>query len=225
MNLKKIATTISLLFIFLYSNKFKAQAINWNNIDSTKHFLHISNGVEHAVFYSLGYSYNLKTKPSILLSLNFSIPYGENFFDDFKSRIGGQMKLYQSKEFFGMLSLQGIYRRFATEYVVIQNFGSDVKGTFGFFKPKWFIAIDVGFDKAIVSHFKHSQKYRDEIYNDVTDGWYEPSTGGNFYYGLQTGFGFNKSEISLNMGKLISQDFKTNPLIPIYINLIYTYKI
>ena len=63
--------------------------------------------------------------------------------------------------------------------MTLANFGSDLSSTIGYYKPKWFVATEVGFDKAIVTHFKHSDLFK-EHFPDVKDGWYEPATGGNF---------------------------------------------
>ena len=95
------------------------------------------------------------------------------------------------------------------------NFGSDFSGIVGYYRTHWFVAGEVGFDKAIVTNFKHSELYKDQ-YPDVVDGWYEPATGGNFYYGLQAGFSFRKQDIYLRAGKILTQDYKTKPLIPYY---------
>jgi hypothetical protein len=95
----------------------------------------------------------------------------------------------------------------------------------GYYKPKWFVAGEVGFDKAIVTYFKHSETFKETIFTDVKDGWYEPSTGGNFLYGIQTGYSFNKSDITLNIGMVTTQDFKTTPLIPYYLMLGYIHRI
>jgi hypothetical protein len=81
----------------------------------------------------------------------------------------------------------------------------------------------VGFDKAIVTHFKHSQLYH-EMYPGIFDGWYETANGGNFYYGLQAGTSFGRSDITLRAGKVLTQDFKTAPLVPFFGQLGYTVK-
>lgn len=60
-----------------------------------------------------------------------------------------------------------------------------------------------------------SQEYKDQFSN-VVDGWNVSSAGGNFYYGLQAGVSFRKYDISLRGGKIITQDFKTSPLLPLY---------
>ena len=63
-----------------------------------------------------------------------------------------------------------------------------------------------------------------EDFPQVKDGWYEPATGGNFHYGLQTGLSFAKSDITLKVGKVVQQDFETDPTMPLYLQLGYNRK-
>ena len=61
-------------------------------------------------------------------------------------------------------------------------------------------------------------------YPEVKDGWYEPSVGGNYYYNLKGGYSFGKNDITIVAGKIISQDFKTKPLFPIFTQIGYNIK-
>jgi hypothetical protein len=202
-----------------------AQTVNWIALEDTKHIITAGIGWDYSVSYSLGYAYQLKTKVPIMLNTNFSIPSGERLLDDFKTKIGGQILLLNKSNLKGSIALNGIYRRYENPLVKLQNFGSELKGTFGYYKPKWFVAGEVGFDKAIVTHFKHSEIFKETIFAEVRDGWYEPSTGGNFQYGIQTGYSFNQSDISFNIGIVTTQDFKTTPLIPYYLMFGYNLRL
>lgn len=219
--MKPLIITIIALGLF---QTVKGQTINWKTIDSSKHIVTAGFEWDYSLSYSAGYGYKLNTKLPIVLSLNFTKASGENLLDDFKTKIGGQIVLLNQPTLKGVITLNGIYRRFENDLVRLQNIGSELKGTFGYYKPKWLVACEVGFDKAILTHFKHSDTYKKDIYQNVKDGWYEPATGGNFSYGLQTGYSFKKSDITLNFGKVITQDFKTTPLIPFYLRLGYNYK-
>ena len=55
-----------------------------------------------------------------------------------------------------------------------------------------------------------------ENFPDVKNGWYQPATGGNFSYGLQTGLSFASVDALFRVGKVVTQDFKTSPTIPFY---------
>jgi hypothetical protein len=177
------------------------------------------------VSYNLGYAYKLNTKIPLVLNTNISLPAGENLLDDFKTKLGGQVVIFNKPEFKGIITLNAVYRRYENPLVRLQNFGSEMKGAFGYYKMKWFVAAEIGFDKAIVTHFKHSQSFRENIFQGVQDGWYEPATGGNFLYGVQTGYSFKNCDLTFSIGKTTTQDFKTTPLIPYYLVLGFNYKI
>lgn len=221
----RVIIMMLILVLTFHVKTARSQSLNWTVLDSTKHMLNGSFGLDHSISYGIGYGYNLNTKRPIVLNAHFALPSGENRLDDFKTKIGGQICLFNKSNFVGSISLYGVYRKYQTNLVRLQNFGSDMKGTFGHYKKRWFLAAEAGFDKAIITHFKHTQKYRDEVYADAVDGWYEPSTGGNFYYGLQGGYSLKKIDITLNLGKVLSQNFNTSPLLPLYLNFGINYRI
>jgi hypothetical protein len=224
--MKTIKTLIFFVILCSGSSQVFSQSVNWASLKSEqKHIANINAGWDYGLVYGLGYSHQLKSKLPILLNLSYSFPSGEKLFDDFKTKIGGQFRLYSISNFQFSVSLHGIYRRYENPLVRLQNFGSEMTGVIGYYKPKWFVAGEVGFDKAIVTHFKHSELFKETIYANVKDGWYEPATGGNFNYGIQAGYSFKRSDIVLKIGKVLTQDFKTTPLIPYYLQLGYNYKI
>lgn len=202
-----------------------AQTLNWNSLGNSRHILNLGVGWDYSLSYNLSYAQRINTKIPLILNANFSIPSGENLFDDFKTKVGGQILLLNKSSLKGSMTLNGIYRRYENPLVRLQNFGTEIKGTFGHYKPKWFVAGEMDFDKAIVTHFKHSGSYKEHVYQVVKDGWYEPASGGNISYGLQTGYSFKKSDFTLNMGMVKTQDFKSNPLIPYYLMFGYNYRI
>ena len=201
------------LIIALASN---AQTFNWNSLNQDqKHIIHINANAEYAVTYGLGYSHKLTSKLPVILNAEFSFPSGENISDDFKTRIGGQIDWFHTGNFHFITKIQGVFRRYQNGYARLLNFGSDFSGTIGYYKSRWFVAGEAGFDKAIVTHFRHTELYK-QNYPGVKDGWYEPSTGGNFYYAIQAGLSRKKFDVYLKAGKLIEQDFNKSPLLPVY---------
>lgn len=223
--MKSIKNAILTFACLYFLQQSQAQTLNWNSLENSKHIINVGIGWDYGLVYSLGYGYQLGTKLPVIVNTSFSIPSGEHLLDDFKTKIGGQIVLLNKTNLKGSISVNGIYRRYENPLVRLQNFGSEMKGIFGYYKPKWFVAGEVGFDKAIVTHFKHSESFRETIYQEVKDGWYEPATGGNLLYGIQTGYSFKKTDLTLNIGKVITQDFKTTPLIPYYMMFGYNYRI
>lgn len=223
--MKTVQVLIFWLFFSFFTTAISAQSINWNTVENTKHITTIGIAWDYSLSYHVGYAYHFNTKLPLVIGANFSVPSGENLLDDFKAKAGGHIVLFDQSSLKGTVTLNGIYRRFENPLVRLQNFGGEMKGSFGYYKNNWFVAGEIGFDKAIVTHFKHSDSFKENNYSDVKDGWYQPATGGNFLYGLQGGYSFKKSDMTLNLGKITTQDFKTTPRIPFYVMLGHNYKL
>lgn len=193
-----------------------SQSINWDNFpDDQQHIVHLNAGMEYGLVFGAGYGYKLETKMPIVLNLEYSFPAGKKLMDDFKAKMGAQFRLVQIGNVQFSTEIQGVFRRYQSSYVRLLNFGSDLSGVIGYYKPGWFVAGEVGFDKAIVTHFAHGENAR-ENFPLIKGGWYQTATGGNFYYGLQTAYSLKQYDFNLKAGKLLTQDFKTSPLVPYY---------
>lgn len=202
-----------------------AQSMNWGNSKKeNKHIITAHAGWENGLVYSLGYSYRVNERlfPAYV-SVDVSAPSGNKLADDFKTRIGGNILWLKHRDFRFSTNLYAVFRRFGNEYARLVNFGSDFSGVIGYYRKRWYVAGEAGFDKAIVTHFRHSEKYKAQ-YPGVVNGWYEPATGGMFYYGMQAGFSFGRNDLWLKAGKTLAEDFKTKPVVPMYGQLGYNLK-
>lgn len=199
-----------------------AQAINWSSLEKeNRHTINLKLGMEHGTVFGIGYGYNIQNKWfPVITQVEYSFPSGTGLFDDFKTKIGAQVRWFQLGDVQFSTGIHGVFRRYENDLVRIVNFGSDFSAIAGYYRKNWFAAAQGGFDKAIVSHFKHAQSYKDQ-YPGVQNGWYEPSVGGNFYYGVQGGYSFKNHNIYLKGGKMVSQDLSTKPTIPFYGELGY----
>ena len=202
-----------------------SQNINWKSLDKEqRHIINVNTGLDYGLTVGAGYGYQVKSKIPIVLNVEYSFPAGEKLTDDFKTKIGGYIRLYQANNFQFSAKIQGVFRRYESSFARLVNFGSDMAGIAGYYKHRWFVAGEAGFDKAVVTHFKHSSTYK-QNFPSVKDGWYEPATGGNFYYGLQAGFSFRRNDIYMKGGKVVSQDFSTTPLLPFYLQVGYNVRL
>lgn len=219
--------SIIIMLIGLVSNGSStfAQHIQWSKVDSNRHIISANVGWDYAFTYGMAYSRRMLEIMPTYLTIHTSLPIGDQRFDDLKAKVGVQSRLLDVSGFAVSTSVFGVYRRYENELVRMQNFGSDFRINGGYYRKLWSIGAEGGFDKAIVTHFKHSQLYKDDFYKDVQNGWLEPPTGGNFYYGLFTSLSIGKSDVTINVGKLIAERLNTTPLIPIYFNIGYNYRL
>jgi len=223
--MKRIRIYTAFVASLIISGNTFSQSINWKSLDKEqRHIINVNAGADYGLTVGAGYGYQLKSKMPIVLNVEYSMPAGDKLSDDFKTKIGGYIRLYQVNNFQFSAKIQGVFRRYQNSFANLLNFGSDMAGVAGYYKTKWFVAGEAGFDKAIVTHFKHTAAYK-QNFPLVKDGWYEPATGGNFYYGLQAGFSFRRNDIYLKAGKILNQDFSTKPLLPFYLQLGYNIRL
>lgn len=206
-----------LLFFYGAIPMTKSQNINWANFKDTAqhHIAYINTGFDYGFVANIGYGYKFNTKRPILTTIDYSFPFGNKLFDDFKTKFGVQSEVFNIKNFSATVKVNGIFRQNENSLARLANFGCEVVASVGYYKPAWYMAVDVGFDKAIVTHLKHSALMR-EMYPDIKNGWYVP-TGGNFSYGIQSGYSFGNNDINLKLGKTATQDFSTTASFPIYL--------
>ena len=197
-----------------------AQTINWQAFEpEQKHLLYIQTGWDYSMNFGVGYGRKFDTKWPVLTNIEYSFPAGERLFDDFKVRIGGQVEVLRKGGFSATVKAYCPIRRYENNLVTLFNFGGEFSGVAGFYKQKWFVAGEFGFDKAIATHVKHSQLALENA-SSLQSGWYVP-TGGNFFYGLQTGYFFRENGITLKVGKVTNQGWKTEPFIPYFAQVAY----
>lgn len=214
--MKYFKAYILIAVLALIISSVNAQTINWASLKENKHIININGGIEYGLTLGLGYGHQIINRLfPIVVNLEYSSPSGDLIFDDFKTRIGGNFRLLEYHGIELSTKIQGVFRRYQNDFARLLNFGSDVSVIAGYYRPRLFVAAEFGLDKAIVTHFKNSELYKGQ-YPDAVNGWYEPDTGGNYYYGLQAGFSVRKVDIYLRAGKILSQDFKSTPMIPIY---------
>jgi hypothetical protein len=130
---------------------------------------------------------------------------------DFRSRLEVQSSLLHWRSL--RLNASATFITRGTDNAIYRalNFGADITGSAGLYRPRWFAAAQFGKDKAIITHIEHSDWYRDNYYSDAKDGWYLDA-GGTYHYGLAGGIAIGKAELAGRAGFLRTENF--NDLTP-----------
>ena len=218
--MKKVKSAFIILSILMISKTSSAQQVNWRNLDNNKpHIVNVNMGWDYSTVAGIGYGQKLKTTLPVVLNIEYSFPLGNNMFDDFKTKFGGQAEVLHMESFSVSVKVYGVFRRYENDLVRLVDFGSEFSTNFGYYKSNWYVAGDVGFDKAIATNFKNSNEMK-SIYPNVQDGWYVP-TGGNFNFGIVSGYSFNSNDLYLKIGVTVTEDFKSRPTVPYYLQIGY----
>jgi hypothetical protein len=130
---------------------------------------------------------------------------------DFRARLSMQTSLVQWRSVHLTGSATAITR--GTENAIYRgiNFGADLSSSVGVYRQRWFAAGEFGFDKAVITHVRHSNYYRTYFYPDAKDGWYL-DTGGTYHGGVAGGLSLGRSEVVARVGLLRTERF--NELMP-----------
>ncbi len=215
---------IVILILVASVKSASGQNINWQSInDNQKSIAYLNYGYDFGMTAQIGYGYKLDAFRPIFLTADYSFPMGEDLYDDFKVRLGGQISVLEKNNFILSAKVYGIFRRHQTSLVRMVNFGAELSALAGYYKPTWHIAAEFGFDKSIITNLKHSDIMRDN-FATITDGWFIPS-GGHFFYGIQGSKTLGKSlEISLRAGATNAQSNDENALLPYFTQLGFVWK-
>lgn len=211
-----IIITASILFNI--NNAF-AQTINWKSIQNEKkNRVYLNIGYDFSLSTKIGYAYHLKSKLPIILSSDISVPMGNSIFDDYKVRLGGKVLLFEKNDFNLSADIHAVNKRLKNNLVIQNGFGSEISVTFGFYKPKWHLAFDTGYDATNIMKIKNSE-IMENIYSEINNGWFR-NTAGYLFYGIQGSKKLSKSiEINLKLGATNAKSDNIDALLPVYFNL------
>ena len=224
--MKPYFKTVLVIILTILIKMLNAQTINWAaDKKNNKNLLYLKSGIEFGTIYEAGYGIKIFDKLQCpgYATITYSFPSGTDLFDDFKTQIGANFNIIKSGNFYFNTNATAIFRNYNNDLVRLMNFGAYVAGNLGYYRKHGFFALEAGFDKAIVTNFKHNSEYKTNFPN-VVDGWYEPPAGGIFNFGISTGASFSNSDINIRAGKFYFQDLKASPLVPLYATIGYNFK-
>ena len=219
----KNITIITLIFFFSLNTAF-AQNINWKfHPDSTTSLIHLNLGYDFGMTTQLGYAYKLNTNKPIFLKASISIPMGKNILDDYKFNIGGQIALVEKNNFILAAAYNANLKRYETNFVRQIGIGNNISITPGYYKPKWHLAANIGFEQFVATHLKQGDIMR-ENYTEVQDGWFS-NTGGQLYFGVEGSKTIGKRmALNLSLGTTNAFGDDVDALLPAYLGIGLNYR-
>lgn len=208
-----------MIMIIAVAEVSHSQDVNWRSLrEDQRNIIRFNVGFDYGVTAQVGYSRSFTLIRPVLLGLDYSFPMGSVLLDDFKVRLGGQVEVVQIGGFSATVRILSNFRRYQNSLVRILSFGSDFAAVAGYYEPTWHAAGEFGFDKSIVSEFKHSDVMKAN-FPAIRDGWYIP-TGGHYYYGIQTGKTIGETfDLSLRLGATSAQFDDENAVLPYYLQI------
>ena len=195
-------------------------AAQWNvsRFSTARKQMYMTFGLDPAVVTSLGVAgVGSLMEHDFRLSAEVGVVTAKVDAGDFRTRLGVQTSLFKWRAVNLSGSATAIVR--GTDNTIYRgvNFGADVSGALGVYRPRWFVAGDGGLDKAIITHVKMTDWYRKQFYADAKDGWYLDA-GGTYHYGLAGGVTVRDFELMTRLGLAKTERYK-QVMPPLYMSL------
>jgi hypothetical protein len=188
--------------------------VNFASVDDGTHVVSVTTGAEHGLVLGAGYARMLSVKDQpILVRTELALQWAEVDVSDFKLRAGALVPIVGNDRWKVIGGVTAIVRGTDNDIARMINAGADAAVLAGYYRPRWFAALEGGFDWALATHIDHSDEYR-MSFEGARDGWYH-NAGGILRYGVQAGVSFAGNDIILRAGKL--QD----AMLPFYATLAY----
>ena len=217
--MKHIARIFGMVLIATAAAAADASA-QWNvaRFESGRNRIYGSAGVDPALVTTLGYGrvFTIFGR-DVQATADVGVAGARAETGDFRARLGVQSSVLRWRAV--QLTGTATFITRGTENTVYRgiNFGADITGAVGVYRPGWFAAGEFGKDKAIITHVTHTDWYRDNHYSDAKDGWYLDA-GGRYHYGAAAGLTLGSAELVGRAGWNRTEDFKDLPF-PIYATL------
>ncbi len=179
---------------------------------------HVRVGVDYGFIAGFGYSRVLALGGrTLLLSGSVTAPWAEADSRDYDTRIGATVDIVGQSRWRLIGGLGGSLRGTTNPMGRLTSLAADGVLLGGYWKPRWFVAAESGYDGAIATHVTHSDYYRVTYYLDARDGWYS-DTGANIRLGAAGGVSFGRYDLVLRAGQARDRE-GDHQLLPAYATL------
>ena len=196
--MKLIKSIVKIAILVLGATSLHAQVMSPIPAGSQAAYFNI--GLDPAVLITCGYTRGIGiVYRDAMVSAELAIPVAKFDLRDYRLKVGGQASLFQSKGWDVSAEASFILRGTENWMHSATNIGVDITALFGYYGKRWFAAGEFGLDKALATKIAATGRYKQFYYDDFKDGWYG-NPGGNFHYGLRTGFLMSQTEITLRLG-------------------------
>lgn len=113
-----------------------AQTLNWATLkDNRSNLAYASYGYDFGVTAQMGYGRTIQTIRPLLVTLDYSMPMGKQWIDDFKIRLGAHVEFLEKNGFSVSGKAMGNFRRHQMSLVRMVSFGGEFALVAGYFKP------------------------------------------------------------------------------------------
>ncbi len=206
---------ITILFI-LGSLCLKAQSQS-GLLNAKEQSIGIGTGLDYSVLpLIISYDRGLKVlnyQYPVSLGLELTTPLFSPDLKDLRLKIKGATTLFQK----GWAALRGginpVLTRVHLKTQEITSIGLELEFFAGYISEKWNLGLEASYNKVLTSYIKHSQLFKENIFAEVQDGWYQ-NTAGNLRLGVHANYRIKRFDLYLKTGMSKTGKFNDYLFVP-----------
>lgn len=202
---------------FLLQFIVTANAQVMSPISAGEQAAYLNFGLDPAVLSTIGYARGFEAsliKRDIMVSTEFAMPLAKVDLGDYRLKIGAQTSIINYNHWDLSIPVHLIMRGTRNWMHSATSFGADFTALFGYYREKWFINLELGYDMAFLTKITATDRYKKYYYSDFKNGWYG-NTSHFFIRGIRAGYRIRRTEITLRAGECtIDWTAESNDLTP-----------
>lgn len=197
-NTMRILILATILNLLLLNSTFAQENFNRSGILSAKeNSIGLSTGMDYSILpliltYKRGLNY--KMKYPINIGAELTIPSFVFDLNDFRVKLLSEASIFRRNNFEIRGGINPLIIRTKMKTETMTSLGADFNLFIGLTNDKWNIGVKSSYNQIFSTYIKHSDIYRDNVFNEAIDGWYK-NTASN----LRTGIFINRTIRQINI--------------------------
>ena len=210
-----VSTVLACGLLWASTEPADAQVLSLAEDSSSDHVMTASVGVEHAVVTSLGYGRRVGVVADrpVTAVVVVTLPWAALDAGDWALEAGAFTRVLGSSSWLLGNDVRLRARRSAGAIADIVQFAVRAKLCGGYFTPKGWLSLAVTYDKSLLTHLAHSDRYRDVHYPGARNGW-TGSAGGSLEGAVEGGLNVTpRAALTARVGMHTTED-ATSVMLP-----------
>ncbi len=213
--MKKIAIITILLIVIAF--QANAQDKRSGILNDKEQSIGLATGLDYSVVpvilnYERGISL-FNYKYPVVLGVDLTVPLFGFDLNDVRIRITSETTILRKRNFEIRGGIDPLFVNLKMETETMSSLGADFHLFTGFTNEKWNTGLEVSYNQVFSTYIKHTEKYKENVYADVVDGWYK-NTASNFRLGVLVNRSFKQMDVYLNGGISRTGNFNAYLFVP-----------
>lgn len=211
-------TIIIIIFILISAMGFQLKAQDRSGVlEANEQSVGLATGIDYSIMplqmsYKRGFNI-ANYKFPFAAGVDVTIPIYNFDLNDIRIKLTTEMTFIRKRNFEIRGGIDPVFVNLKMETETMSSLGLDFHFFTGFTSTKWNTGIEFQYNRMFSTYIKHTDIYRDNVYEDAVDGWYK-NTAANIRIGALINYRIKKFDINLRAGVSKTGQFNDYLFVP-----------